>query len=159
MNGRAQGVVLAALVVGGNLVFQFEAMDAKARVLIPGLADFHPAWNSGISFSLFSQTSLAGRYLLMAFLSALSVMVALMLWRAATKLAIAGYGLILGGALGNLLDRVLHGGAVFDFLALHIGRMPLFVCNLPDIAISAGFVLLVLDLINTRKESGEDARA
>jgi signal peptidase II len=159
LNPRAQGVVLAALVVGGNLLFQLETMGAEARVLIPRLADFRPEWNSGISFSLFAQTSMPGRYLLMALLSGLSILVALMLWRAPTKLAAAGYGLVLGGALGNLLDRVLHGGAVFDFLALHIGRMPLFVCNLPDIAISAGFVLLVLDLINTKKGSAEDARA
>ena len=49
-----------------------------------------------------------------------------------------------GGALGNLWDRVWH-CAVFDFLSLHLGNLPLFVCNFADIAISAGVLLLILD--------------
>ena len=55
-----------------------------------------------------------------------------------------GYGLIVGGALGNLVDRALH-GAVFDYLFLHLGRIPLFVCNFPDIAISSGVILLIAE--------------
>ena len=52
--------------------------------------------------------------------------------------------MILGGALGTLVDRALY-KAVFDFLYLHLGNMPLFVCNFADIAISAGVVLLLAE--------------
>jgi len=81
------------------------------------------------------------------------------MWRASSKLAAMGYALILGGALGNLRDRVLYDGAVFDFLALHLGAMPLFVCNLPDIFISAGAVVVLLDSLSEKPRSARDFSA
>jgi signal peptidase II len=139
---------LAALL--SNLVIQRLVMTAPARfVIIPGLADFNPAWNTGVSFSLFAQNSVAGCYLLIAILAVISIAVAVMAWRAASVLAAAGFGLVLGGALGNLWDRVLH-CAVFDFLSLHLGSLPLFVCNFADIAISAGVILLAVDSVWTK---------
>jgi signal peptidase II len=138
---RALAFGVAALTFAANLAAQPLLMRLPPAVIIPGLADFHPAWNRGVSFSLFTQDSETGRYLLMAVLAVLSVGVAVMAWRAASRLAAIAFGLVLGGALGNLLDRArFH--AVFDFLSLHLGNWPLFVCNLPDIAISAAVVLL-----------------
>ena len=149
MNRRAAATGVAALALAANIVFQHLLMNVgvEGRVLIPGLADFRPAWNRGISFSLFVQDTRAGWHLLVALLAVISVVVAVAMWRAASGLAAMGFALILGGALGNLRDRVLHDGAVFDFLALHLGGLPLFVCNLPDIFISAGAVLLFLDML------------
>ena len=149
MNRRAAATGVAALALAANIVFQRLLMNVgvEGRVLIPGLADFRPAWNRGISFSLFVQDTRAGWHLLVALLAVISVVVAVAMWRAASGLAAMGFALILGGALGNLRDRVLHDGAVFDFLALHLGGLPLFVCNLPDIFISAGAVLLFLDML------------
>jgi signal peptidase II len=118
---------------------------AAGFALVPGLAEFHPAWNRGVSFSLLMPSGAAGQYLLMALLSVIAAAVAVMGWRATAPLPAAGFGLILGGALGNLCDRALYDGAVFDFLFLHLGPVPLFVCNFSDIAISAGVLLLVLD--------------
>ncbi len=142
MSARTLSFTLAAAATALNLVLQHLLMAmGRARTLIPGLADFEPAWNRGVSFSLFVQNGDTGRYLLIAVLALVTVFVAVLAWRAADTLAGAGFGLILGGAIGNLLDRLRY-GAVFDFLALHLGAMPLFVCNLPDIFISAGVVLL-----------------
>ena len=118
-------------------------------VIIPGLADFQPAWNHGVSFSLFTQNSETGRYILIAVLAVISAAVAVMAWKAAHRLSAIAYGLVLAGALGNLVDRVRF-GAVFDFLFLHLGRTPLFVCNLPDIAISAGVLLLFAEALLER---------
>ena len=120
--------------------------------IIPGLADFRHAWNRGVSFSLFTQSDASGRLLLMGFLAVIIVVVAVVTWRAATTLSAIGFGLILGGALGNLADRWAY-GAVFDFLSLHLGSLFLFVCNGADIAISAGVVLLMLDGMVTRPRS------
>jgi signal peptidase II len=144
---RALAVSLAVLSLAANIVFQHVVMDAGMvrAVLIPGLADFRPAWNNGVSFSLLAQDTATGRYLLIALLSVVTAGVLVVMWRATSRLSSAGLGLIAGGAMGNLLDRIRYEGAVFDFLALHLGRMPLFVCNLPDIFISAGVVLLVLE--------------
>jgi signal peptidase II len=84
---------------------------------------------------------------LIALLVVITVCVAAAAWRTATMLTAMGYALILGGALGNLSDRLLNDGAVFDFLALHLGRIPLFVCNFPDIVITAGVILLFAGLL------------
>jgi signal peptidase II len=144
LSARTLSFALAAAATALNLVLQHLLMAMGARTLIPGLADFEPAWNRGVSFSLLVQTGDTGRYLLIAVLAIVTVFVAVLAWRAAGILAGAGFGLILGGAIGNLLDRLQY-GAVFDFLALHLGSTPLFVCNLPDIFISAGVVLLAAD--------------
>jgi signal peptidase II len=122
-------------------------------VLIPGLADFAPTFNRGVSFGLLAQNSPAGCHMLIALLLAITLGVAIIAWRAGTPVASTGYGLILGGALGNLFDRLLNGAAcaVFDFLALHLGKIPLFVCNFPDIAISAGVVLLLAESLFAKR--------
>jgi signal peptidase II len=148
----AFGAALAALLLNWLLEHWLMGLPSGA-VLVPGLADFHHAWNRGVSFSLLTQDSNTGRYLLMALLAVISIGVAVMAWRATTRLAALGYGVILGGALGNLADRALYGGAVFDFLYLHLGATPLFVCNFADIAISAGVVLLVAESLLVRPQS------
>lgn len=144
MKRLAFAVALAALAF--NLVLEHWLMAAPSgAVIVPGLADFHHAWNRGVSFSLLTQDSDTGRYLLMALLAVISAGVAFLAWRSTNRLSALGYGLILGGALGNLFDRALYEGAVFDFLYLHLGAIPLFVCNFADIAISAGVLVLVLE--------------
>ena len=150
MNRRALAAGLATAIFVLNLILQRALMPVGAGSLIAGLADFRPAWNNGVSFSLLTQSSNTGRYLLIAVLTVISIAVAAMAWRATNALAAAGFGLVLGGALGNLMDRLQYGGAVFDFLALHLGSLPLFVCNLADIWISAGVVLLFLDSLLTK---------
>ena len=116
-----------------------------SRVLIPGLADFRPTLNRGVSFGLLAPDSAVEFHFLIALLVTISIAVAVMAWRASTSIASAGFGFILGGALGNLFDRLLNDGAVFDFLDLHLGRLPLFVCNFADVAITAGVALLLVD--------------
>ncbi len=156
---RLRGLVagLAVLVVAANflLVQYMRVAGVTSRVLIPGLADFAPMFNRGVSFGLLAQNSPAGCHMLIALLVVIVVAVAIMAWRASTVIAAAGFGLILGGALGNLSDRLLHGAAcaVFDFLSLHLGKIPLFVCNFPDIAISAGVVLLLVESLFAKREA------
>jgi len=128
-----------------------------SRVLIPGLADFRPALNRGVSFGLLTPDSAVEFYFLIALLVTISIAVAVMAWRAGTSIASAGFGFILGGALGNLFDRLLNGGAVFDFLDLHLGKLPLFICNFADVAISAGVVLLLVDSIFSKDGAGDFA--
>ena len=153
MRLRTLAIGLALLSLAANIVFQHMLMRAGVAraVLIPGLADFRPAWNNGVSFSLLAQDSATGRYLLITLLGVVTAGVLVVMWRATSRLSSAGLGLIAGGAMGNLLDRIRYEGAVFDFLALHLGRMPLFVCNLPDIFISAGVVLLFAESLFARQ--------
>jgi signal peptidase II len=126
-----------------NFLLDRYMQGSAGRVLIPRLADFSPTLNRGVSFGLLTPDSPTKYHLLIALLVLITLFVGAMAWRASTCWASIGYGLILGGALGNLSDRIFNGGAVFDFLALHVGKMPLFVCNFPDVVITAGVVVLL----------------
>jgi signal peptidase II len=119
-------------------------IGVMGQTLIPGLVDFSPAFNRGVSFGLFAQDSVVGCYLLIALLVVIVFAVAVMAWRTTAPVASIGFGLILGGAMGNLWDRVLR-CAVFDFFSVHLGSVPLFVCNFADLAISAGVIFLLAD--------------
>lgn len=142
---RAIAAISAGLSFVLGLVIEMILMPVKAHaVLIPGLLDFTQVWNQGVSFGLFRQDANMGRYVLIGVLAVVIIGVSILAWRATNGLTAAAYGLIVGGALGNLLDRSLH-GAVFDYLFLHLGTAPLFVCNFPDIAISAGVLLLIAE--------------
>jgi len=134
-----------------GLLIEIILMPLKGNaVLIPGLLDFSQVWNRGVSFGLFRQDGDIGRYFLIAVLAAIAIGVSVLAWRATNRLTAAAYGLIVGGALGNLADRAVH-GAVFDYLFLHLGRVPLFVCNFPDIVISAGVALLIGESLLTKE--------
>lgn len=122
--------------------------DWNGVVLIPGLLDLSYAWNRGISFSLFWQSSTQGSLILTIVLLAVALVFAASAFRTYKPLVAAGSGLIVGGALGNLVDRVLH-GAVFDFLVVRLGAHPLFVCNSADIFISLGAMALLADMLLT----------
>lgn len=112
--------------------------------IIPGFADIRFALNRGVSFSLLAQDSIVGTNLLTIATVALILALCLWAWRTTNLRLAMAQGTIIGGALFNTVDRALHGG-VFDFLYLHLGAMPLFVCNTADIAITIGVVLLLLD--------------
>jgi len=149
----AAGVAVVTVAANFLLVQYLWGSGFMSRVLIPGVLDFAPTFNRGVSFGLLAQNSPAGCHMLIALLVAITLGVAIMAWRATTLIASAGYGLILGGALANLFDRLFNGEAcaVFDFLALHLGKIPLFICNFPDIAISAGVVLLLAESLFAKR--------
>jgi signal peptidase II len=125
------------------------AVDLNGTMLIPGVANVAFAWNRGVSFSLLWQNSNLGSLLLSA--GAVCIVAALIVWAFRTRRAGVAVviGLIIGGALGNLVDRYLY-GAVFDFLAIRLGEITLFVCNLADIAITLGTLGLLIDLLVAR---------
>jgi signal peptidase II len=119
-------------------------MDPPTTIPLTFFFDLVLAWNRGVSFSLFSSDWAAAPYLLCGF--SLAVVLALGFWlgKAANRWVAAGLGLIIGGALGNALDRLLF-GAVVDFLHFHwdIYYFPAF--NLADSAITVGVGLLLID--------------
>ena len=106
--------------------------------------DYALRFNRGVSFSMLTQDSATGVSLLTAFSLTVCAFLLAWLWRQKSRLTGAGIGLILGGALGNAMDRFVH-GAVVDFLDLHIFDRHFFVFNVADAAISAGVVMLVVD--------------
>ena len=128
----------------------------KAAVVSAGVPDrsipllpflnFSVRYNSGISFSMFAQDTGSGRMSLLAITAAAIVLLSVWLFRSRSTLAAAGLGAIVGGAVGNALDRLNH-GAVVDFLDLHAFGQHFFVFNLADVAINIGVVMLIVDVI------------
>ncbi len=118
--------------------------------VIPGLFRIVHAENPGVAFGLFQSSSPTFRDGLIAVSSLALLAVLSMLWRSKQSPR-AGYAmaLIVGGACGNLFDRVLH-GQVVDFLLFYAGRHSWPVFNLADSAIVIGAGLLVWEIIRDR---------
>ena len=114
------------------------------RIEITPFFDIVLAWNRGISYGWFAQHTEAGRWALIAVTSLVSVGLWLWLARQRRPLPAAAIGLILGGAVANIFDRIVH-GAVADFFWFHVGEFSWYVFNLADVAIVAGAALLLYD--------------
>jgi signal peptidase II len=120
-------------------------------VLLP-IFNFTYTQNNGISLGLFNAQTDVGRWMLVALTSAIAIGVAVWIGREKNRIDQAALGMVLGGALGNILDRTLH-GYVVDFLDLHFGDFrPFLVFNVGDAAISIAVVILLLRAFLTRKD-------
>jgi signal peptidase II len=105
--------------------------------------DITVVWNRGISYGLFQQNSELGRWILTGIKLLAAVILFFWLRKAEARLEAIGIGLIIGGAIGNAIDRILH-GAVFDFVHFHVGTFSWYVFNVADAAIVIGVILMVL---------------
>jgi signal peptidase II len=105
--------------------------------------DITLVWNRGISYGLF-QAEGAGRWVLVGF--TVAAIAALLVWLIRARHPMVAFGLaaIVGGAIGNLIDRLVH-GAVVDFVFLHAAGFNWYVFNIADAAIVLGVVALLLD--------------
>jgi signal peptidase II len=101
-------------------------------------------WNRGISYGLFQQNSELGRWGLIVVSILAAVGLSVWIRRTNAKLLALSLGLIVGGAVGNVIDRLAY-GAVFDFIQFHIGSWSWYVFNVADAAIVAGVVGLLYD--------------
>jgi len=108
--------------------------------------------NIGISLGLLNATTSVGRWMLVALTSAIALGVAFWIGREKNRTDQVALGMVLGGALGNILDRTLH-GYVVDFADLHFGEWrPFLIFNVGDAAISIGVVILLLHAFLSRKD-------
>ena len=111
------------------------------------------AWNTGVSFSMFNDYGNIGAYALSGI--AIAVVLALLNWLRTEKsrLVQVALGMIMGGAIGNVIDR-LRFGAVFDFLDFHIGDSHWPAFNVADsfICIGAGLVILSAIVVKVSKK-------
>jgi signal peptidase II len=120
---------------------------------------FNLTWteNNGISLGLFNAETEVGRWMLVAVTSAIAIGVAVWIGREKHRWDQAALGMILGGALGNILDRSRH-GYVVDFADLHFGAFrPFLVFNVGDAAISIGVVILLLRAFLMRSEEPKES--
>lgn len=156
-------LALVTLVVDqGHKHWMLYVYDIPARepVRVGPFLDLVMAWNPGISYSLLSAETPAGRWGLLAMALIATGALSIWMWRTQQRLTAWGLGFIVGGALGNAWDRFWH-GAVADFFLLHIdtqswGRLNWYVFNLADAAIVAGVAILLYESFLT-KDAGRQA--
>jgi signal peptidase II len=122
------------------------SLHAAPKPLIADVVRVTLAYNPGAAFS--TQFGPYQRWVLIGV--AVAMLIALAWWyRPAARtgrVAIVGLALVAGGAVGNLLDRVISNRGVVDFLDLGVGATRFFVCNLADAGISVGAALLLYAL-------------
>lgn len=144
------GLALAAAVLGLDQLTKWLARGAlwepKREIRLTGFLNLTPVENRGISFGLMQSEAGYGPWLIAGL--AILVAIGLLLWLARTKRlwpALA-LGLVVGGALGNVVDRARLGW-VIDFVDLHAGRYHWPAFNLGDAAITVGVAILLFDAL------------
>lgn len=120
----------------------------RGMVRVTPFFDLVLAWNTGISYGWLQDMGPTGQTLLMAGKGLAIVLLAIWMSRSQTRLAVIGLGFIIGGAIGNAIDRIAY-GAVVDFALFHVAigekTYSWYVFNVADAAIVAGVAALLYD--------------
>jgi signal peptidase II len=125
------------------MLFLFDIASREPVVLTPFL-EMVLVWNRGISYGLLQQDSPNGPLILAGLMLVAAISLTVWLSRTDSRLAAIALGLIIGGAIGNAIDRLLY-GAVADFFHFHMGDFSWYVFNIADVAIVAGVGLLLYE--------------
>jgi signal peptidase II len=157
---RIHGLILAAIVFAADQALKWlvtgplgvRAIGDQLKLL--PIFDLTFAANTGVSLNLFAADSEFGRWVLVAVTAAVAITVFVWMLREQARADILGLALVLGGALGNIVDRVRF-GYVVDFLDLHFGEFrPFLIFNLADAAITIGvLIILARSFLSREKRS------
>lgn len=161
---RQLGLILALIVFALDQLTKYIVtvpLDLKTVGQIVIAPFFNLTWveNYGVSLGLLVADSSVERWLLTGLTLAIATVVAVWMWREKNRQDVFGLGLILGGALGNILDRVRFGHVV-DFADLHFGEVrPFLVFNIADAAITIGVLILFFRALLVRDKPKVDQDA
>ncbi|MDS9947590.1 MAG: signal peptidase II [Planktomarina sp.] len=130
-----------------------DLLTLESISVIPGFIRFHMAWNTGINFGLFANNGEIARWVLIAVAVLMSGFIAFWMRREVRTIALISAGLVIGGAVGNAIDRLIYGG-VADFLNVTCcGIRNPFSFNVADIAIFLGLLGIIFFATDSKKES------
>ncbi|HZH46420.1 MAG TPA: signal peptidase II [Roseococcus sp.] len=133
-----------------------EQQNVPLLMLGPIGLDLTMVWNRGVTFGLFSGGGAWNHLILAVVALAVSAMLLRWLWKADTALVAVALGAVIGGAIGNVIDRFRF-GAVVDFVDVHAWGWHWYVFNVADAAIVCGVLALVTDALirpeSKRKEA------
>src|SRR5689334_5176585 len=138
-----------------KLVIESRVSFIDTYKVIPGFFDIVHSQNRGVAFGMFNDSTSEWRTTLLVIASVAAViMVSVMLWNAKKldRYTLWGFALILGGAAGNVFDRITR-GQVTDFLLFYIGAYQWPTFNMADSAIVIGSGLLILDLLRQKRQA------
>jgi signal peptidase II len=162
---REVGLIAAALSLaadqGSKLFMLYGAGFAHMfpGQTIPVLPFFNlvMVWNPGISYGLFPASSRLGTAILVMVSLAAVAGLTRWLWRSTSQALTAGFGLVIGGALGNLIDRLLY-GKVADFFHFYGFGYDWYVFNIADLAITLGAVAIIYDVLKPEDQAAGTPR-
>lgn len=160
-SGLALAVVAAAVLIVdqiSKLAVEKFTSPGSFQVVIPGLLNLVHTSNPGVAFGLFADSQAPWRAPLLILFSVVVIgLIVWMLWtrRAGGVLGSYGLALILGGAAGNVVDRLFHRG-VTDFIDFHLGAYHWYTFNVADTAIVIGAALVILELLRDGRRVGQE---
>ena len=127
-----------------------DLMNPPVEIPVTSFFSYVLAWNTGVSFSLFNSYGATGTTILIALSSAISLFFMVWLLKARNYWLASGLGLIIGGAIGNLIDRARF-GAVVDFLHFYYESYSWPAFNLADTFITIGVMLIFIESFLSHK--------
>jgi signal peptidase II len=131
------------------LLFVFD-LGTRGIVTLTPFLDLALVWNTGISYGLLRQEGPLGQWVLLALKAIAVILLWIWLARTSSRLTALSLGLIIGGAIGNAIDRLAY-GAVADFVLFHVTTASFsfkwYVFNLADVAIVAGVIGLLYETV------------
>ncbi len=148
MRNRLMGFIFIAVTLILDQATKFymisDIMNPPQLIQVTSFFNFTLAWNTGVSFSLFDSYGDVGTYVLLVVSGIISFVFFVWLWRSKNHWLSAGIGMVIGGALGNIIDRIRY-GAVMDFIDFHyeLYHWPAF--NLADTFICVGVVFIFIE--------------
>lgn len=132
-----------------------EVMDPPKVIPVTSIFNLVLTWNRGVSFGLFNNEGNFGAW----FFSILAIIIVgiLLIWlrKAETKVQSISLGFIIGGAIGNVIDRVNH-LAVLDFIDFHLGGSHWPAFNAADSFITLGAAVLIVDSLFSRQKNDDN---
>jgi signal peptidase II len=151
---REVGLIAAAISLiadqGSKLFMLYGAGFAQMTpgMAVPVLPFFNlvMVWNPGISYGLFPASGRIGTIALVAISILVVGFLVWWLWRSTSPWLTAGFGLIVGGALGNVIDRVIY-GKVADFFHFYGFGYDWYIFNIADVAITLGAIAIIYDVL------------
>jgi signal peptidase II len=154
LSAREWGLVATAIALlldqGSKIAllygFNFQGMRPGQAIHILPFFNLVMMWNPGISYGLFPAHSLLGTLALGLFSAVAVTALSWWMWQANRRPLTVGLGLVVGGALGNLIDRIIY-GAVADFFHFHAFGYDWYVFNVADAAITFGVIALLYDAL------------
>jgi signal peptidase II len=154
---KAYGTALAVFLLDRvtKWIIETRVSFMDTHKIIPGFFDIVHSENRGVAFGIFNDSTSEWRTTLLVLASVLAVtFVSAMLWRAdrLDRFSFWGLSLILGGAAGNVFDRIFY-GRVTDFLLLYVGSFQWPAFNVADTAIVCGSGLLLIDLLRPKRQA------
>ncbi|WP_420606873.1 signal peptidase II [Novosphingopyxis sp.] len=157
---KSYGLILAALVVLVDQAVKYAmivplSLQSKGTIYLLPIFDLTWAENKGVSMGMFQAGTDAQRWMLVGLTAVLAIAVLVWMWRERRTGDVLALGLILGGAIGNIIDRARF-GYVVDYADFHIGGVrPFFIFNLADACITIGVLILLARALLMRNKPGQ----